>query len=432
MNVVLINTPASPFRGIPPFGVLSLATVLAQNGHDCTVVDADQNGWSASEAAMVSLALGPGVVGISGRTATSYGYVKRLTRQLRRAAYEKWILVGGHVSSACRPLLENADVDLVVHGEGETVLPGLLSQLGSTRNRSGLTNLPIGVYRRDTAHSLHLRRAAQVGVLDSLPFLDFAFLNLDAYLGRPNRTDAAGTDFELLLSRGCANHCSYCYRHFAGLRRHSAEYALDWIEQILDERDISVFRFADEDFLSPPEWASAFVREKKRRKLAFEFVIYGASPHDVVPEVMVELVDNGLRRIVLGFESGSPRMLKAMHRKATVDETVAAYRVCSELGVASTPPVIVGMPGEDQTTVDETIEVLRRIGVPLVAKSVRFPLALPGSPLYTHALSAGLIRDQDAYLEAVSDFDAQDLSLNFTNYPDHVLGQWKQAILHAV
>ena len=88
------------------------------------------------------------------------------------------------------------------------------------------------------------------------------------------------------------------------------------------------------------------------------------------------------------------------------------------------PSIILGMPGETEKTVWESINFLKKIDAGWHQYMVNYPLALPGSPLYDYAKVKGYITNDDKYLESVSNVNAsmlvhRDAERNcFINYTD--------------
>jgi radical SAM superfamily enzyme YgiQ (UPF0313 family) len=88
-----------------------------------------------------------------------------------------------------------------------------------------------------------------------------------------------------------------------------------------------------------------------------------------------------------------------------------------KLGIPIKAQLISGYPGEDETTVQETIDLFRRAEHP----GRRFNLIMPlsGSKIYNDTIRMGLIKDEPAYLAALEkSFGVGRVHVNFTKWPD--------------
>jgi len=115
-------------------------------------------------------------------------------------------------------------------------------------------------------------------------------------------------------------------------------------------------------------------------------VFFGAFPSEVRPEfvdreaalLLKESVDN--RRIIVGAQSGSNRMLKELHRGHTVEDVTNAVAHLRNAGFDVDVDYIFGLPKETEDDVRETLKhmtELIRLGARVHAHVF---LPLPGTP----------------------------------------------------
>jgi len=67
----------------------------------------------------------------------------------------------------------------------------------------------------------------------------------------------------------------------------------------------------------------------------------------------------GCVQVQVGVESGSPEVLAAMDKRATVAETARGLATCHDAGIATFVTVILGFPGETARTIEQTWHFLR-------------------------------------------------------------------------
>ncbi|WP_164066610.1 radical SAM protein, partial [Serratia marcescens] len=73
------------------------------------------------------------------------------------------------------------------------------------------------------------------------------------------------------------------------------------------------------------------------------------------------LKDNGLRLLLVGYESGNQKILNNIKKGMRVEVAEKFTKDCHELGIAIHGTFIVGLPGETKETIQETIAFAKRI-----------------------------------------------------------------------
>ena len=102
---------------------------------------------------------------------------------------------------------------------------------------------------------------------------------------------------------------------------------------------------------------------------------------------------SGCYRIDYGVESGSPKILRNIRKAQTVERIEEAFRLTHETNIKPRAYLMVGNPGEDEITIDETVELMRKIK-PYDAPSGQILWVLPDTEIYELAKSKGLISDE--------------------------------------
>jgi radical SAM superfamily enzyme YgiQ (UPF0313 family) len=118
-----------------------------------------------------------------------------------------------------------------------------------------------------------------------------------------------------------------------------------------------------------------------------------------------------------GVESGSQKILDNMNKKTSVKQIEFAMTYTQKLKIPIKVQLIFGYPGEDETTVQETIDLFKQIDHPGRRFNVITPI--PGSKLYNDSIEQGLIKDESAYLTAIEkSFGVGKVHVNFTKWSD--------------
>ncbi len=262
---------------------------------------------------------------------------------------------GGPHASACYSQVA-ASADYVVVGEGEKVLPDLLACI-----ERGEGEIPNGVATR----GMYTPSSHRV-VLDAYP----PFSTIKGYIE---------------ISRGCPHRCGYCqtpciFEH--QMRHRSIEAIATYARRYRDIRLVSPNAFAYGSNGQSPRWNKVACLLK-----ALEGNIYfGTFPSEVRPEFVTDESLNLVTslcantRLAFGAQSGSDKVLAALHRGHTVQDVEQAIDRCRAFGIKPVVDFILGLPMEDEEDQDLTLHLIREIVRNGHVRVHRF-LPLPGTPL---------------------------------------------------
>jgi hopanoid biosynthesis associated radical SAM protein HpnJ len=130
-----------------------------------------------------------------------------------------------------------------------------------------------------------------------------------------------------------------------------------------------------------------------------------------VPRKTLEILkDNGLRLLLVGYESGDEQILINMKKGVRVDIAREFSRNCRELGIKIHGTFIVGLPGETPETIQKTI----RFACEMEPETIQVSLAAPypGTELYRQAQEQGWLQIQTGEL-----VDTHGIQSAAVNYP---------------
>jgi radical SAM superfamily enzyme YgiQ (UPF0313 family) len=73
--------------------------------------------------------------------------------------------------------------------------------------------------------------------------------------------------------------------------------------------------------------------------------------------------DNGLRLLLVGYESGNQGILDNIKKGVRLEQAREFTRNCRELGITIHGTFILGLPGETSATIRETLEFAKQLDV---------------------------------------------------------------------
>jgi len=143
------------------------------------------------------------------------------------------------------------------------------------------------------------------------------------------------------------------------------------------------YMFDDDTFTINEPRAIEISKHMKRLKLTWSC---NARAH-VKYDTLKQLRDNGLRLLLVGFESGNQQILNRIKKGIKLDMAREFMRNCKKLGIKVHGTFIIGLPVETPETVRETIEFAKELDPHTIQVSIAAPY--PGTELYDQALANG-------------------------------------------
>jgi radical SAM superfamily enzyme YgiQ (UPF0313 family) len=131
--------------------------------------------------------------------------------------------------------------------------------------------------------------------------------------------------------------------------------------------------YADDVFTINRRWTLQYAAELKRRGLVLPFECISRA--DRIDEAVADaLAAMGCRRLWIGAESGSQRILDAMQRKADVADVQAKTRLLQARGIQVGMFIMLGYDGEDVSDIKATVDHLKRSGPDTFLTTVAYPI----------------------------------------------------------
>jgi anaerobic magnesium-protoporphyrin IX monomethyl ester cyclase len=445
MRILLIHPPSPKiYQAFLPLGLAYIAGVLLEGGHEITVWDI--NAERPSHRAVLKRIRAEGgsyeLVGISG-LAGDYPYVAWLSKVFRKIHPRMKIVLGGYLASALpEVLMESLPVDFVVVGEGEETMVSLAEVLSRGTDPSEVK----GLYFRDASGRIgKTPPRPRIKDLDRLPLPPWDHFPMGCYLGDRHPGFGEYLDKEeaglmsLMASRGCPFDCIYCDHTIKGYtpRYRSVENVIGEIQVLLDKygNGIKKFYFWDDILIWDREWIKDFCRSLLEQEIKIKWTC-NAHVNRVEPQIMRLMKEAGCENVRFGIESGSQRILDALNKGVRVERALDALGVCLNAGLTLTLYVMVGMQGETEETIEETVQFFKELVTPLNAyhfKKIHFFMLtpFPGTRLYEDLRGMGRVEASDKFLRRNCDA-YYDIPLNISGQTDQELRALKRRLENRV
>ncbi|HTR12191.1 MAG TPA: hopanoid biosynthesis associated radical SAM protein HpnJ [Roseiarcus sp.] len=211
--------------------------------------------------------------------------------------------------------------------------------------------------------------------------------------------------------RGCKSRCTFClWPHTVGGHRYrtrSVGHVVDevrWAVRAFPE--VKEIFFDDDTFTDNAPRAALIARELGKLGVTWSC---NAKPN-VPRDLLKTMRDNGLRLLLVGYESGNQKILHNIKKGIRVDVARRFAKDCHELGIVVHGTFILGLPGETKETIEETIRFACEVNPHTLQVSLAAPY--PGTELYRQALEEGWLDAEHAEL-----VDERGVQLAPLHYP---------------
>jgi radical SAM superfamily enzyme YgiQ (UPF0313 family) len=256
-----------------------------------------------------------------------------------------------------------------------------------------------------TVHANPPRRFAQV---EAFRAPDYGLVPVERYFELKGRRQ-----LDYISSQGCNFRCAFCSdpfvygRRWVGLDPASMGARLEALWQRYGFDDVN---FQDETFFTRRDRIEALAGHIVGAGLRFTWAAtMRADQGTRLPRHVWERCrDSGLRRLLVGVESGSDEMLKRIRKDIRIEQVLETARTMRDLGIAGIFPFIVGFPGESDASVAASMDVATELRS--MSAAFRTPFfyfkPYPGSEIVTEAVARGF--RLPGSLEEWSTFDYVD------------------------
>ncbi|MCC7361378.1 MAG: B12-binding domain-containing radical SAM protein [Anaerolineales bacterium] len=398
-RVVLYN-PQAVFWTMP-LALLAVGSALDPARYEVVIVDGR---LEADPAAALVAQLAPHTVcvGVTVLTGAPIRDVLAASRAVKVVQPGLPVVWGGwHPSLFPEQCLAEPSVDAVVIGQGEDTFAAVVERLAAGQSLAGVA----GAAWRSAAGRPVVELPRAMRDVNALPPHNYHLIDVPRYFAAKGKRQ-----LDYISSQGCRFRCAFCadptvyQRGWYGLTpaRLAAELAAYHARWGLDE-----IAFQDETFFTSrarvEAVADAFLAAGLRVPwTATMRADQGARLDDALLEKCKRA---GLRRAMIGVESGSAAMLARIQKDITPAQVYASAERLARHGLGAIFNFIVGFPGESDAGVQASLDAAAR----LRALSPDFEVALfffrpyPGNPIAGELLAQGY-RFPDT-LAAWADFD---------------------------
>jgi len=254
--------------------------------------------------------------------------------------------------------------------------------------------------------------------LDDLPLPLHHLLPLDSYRIPLIR----GPYTFIVTSRGCTAGCKFCIKHVSyqyTVRLRSPENIVEELWRLHDLGIHNIHMYADL-FTVSREQVVGLCNLILQEGLKIRWTCN--SRVDYVDREMLHLMAKaGCWFISWGIESANEGILKSIHKGYRQEQVGQALRWAKEAGIRNWGYFIIGLPGETEESIRETIAFSKKLPLDLALFHIAAPY--PGTPFFFEVVENGWFRPGTRWEEVDMD---ESTVLDYPGLPAERLEYWQQ------
>ena len=395
---ILLYNPRAVFYTMP-LGLIAVGSALDPTKYEVVIIDGRlESDPVAAVLAHLDSALCVGMGVLTGAPIRDALHTARAVKTARPDLPVVW--GGWHPSLFPDQCLQESAVDAVVIGQGEETFAEIVERFSRCE---GLRDVTGGAYREDGKIIVAAPRPLRD--INIFPPHNYELIPVPTFINLKGRRQ-----FDYISSQGCRFRCAFCADPFVYKRgwtgftpqRMISELTSWWRKYHFDE-----VAFQDETFFTSrarvDEIAESFIAAKL--SVVWTATLRADQGCRLDDAAWAKAKHSGLKRVMIGIESGSQAMLDWMKKDIKVEQVFESAEQCLRHKIGAIFNLIIGFPGEPDDSVHASLSVARR----LRALSPDFQVAIfyyrpyPGNEIAQQLLCDGYTFPQT--LQEWADFD---------------------------
>lgn len=373
---ILLVCPKYNFVGYSPTGLVSIASIAEELGHEITIVDMNVQRLPVDK-------LNYDLVGITGLS---------LWRNSIIETSKKFdsipVIVGGPWASISpHDALAIDVIDYVCIGEGEDTFQEFLEKYPDVEGIKGIG------YKDGSGKIILNEPRSYIDDLDRLSKPAWHLLELKKY-----------KKISISASRGCPFKCIFCAVYkFLGRkwRSRSVKSVLEEIELLVHKFGVKHITFGDSNLTLKMERFEEICDEIIERKIETGFdVIQGVRADRLNPRILEKMKKAGFKEVIIAPESGSQRVLdEIIGKKLDLVYVEPVVKKCQEIGLSCGAFFVIGFPWETREEINQTLRFAKKLRSYGCSTYIGNAIPIPGTELYYRAKEEGYLRFDGEELE---------------------------------
>jgi len=396
--VVLYNPRAVFFT--MPLALLAIGSELDPQRYEVIIVDGRLE--SDPERAVIAQLAGALCLGVTVLTGAPISDALRISRAAKRVRADLPVIWGGwHPSMFARECLIEPSIDVTVRGQGEEAFAELVDRLATARPLDDCAGCTV----RLADGSIRENPSRPLAPVEKFKAHDYGLIPVERYYALKGKRQ-----LDYISSQGCNFRCAFCSDPFVYGRKwvglEPVRMALR-LKELWDRYQFDDVNFQDETFFTKRDRVQALADRiiESGMKITWAATMRADQGVRLPDAVWKRCKQSGLRRLLVGVESGSNEVLKRIRKDIRIEQVFETASQMRRYDLAGHFPFIVGFPEESDADIRATLDCAKRLRSmsPDFLTPIYYFKPYPGSALVIEAVARGFRLPET--LEAWADFD---------------------------
>jgi anaerobic magnesium-protoporphyrin IX monomethyl ester cyclase len=398
LKIVLYNPRAVFFT--MPLALLAIGSQLDPDLYEVVTIDGRLE--PDPESAVLSELEGALCLGVTVLTGAPIADALQISRAAKRSRPDLTVVWGGwHPSMFSRECLSEPAVDVTVRGQGEETFAEIVDRLAAGRSLDDCA----GCTLRLADGTVQENPSRPLAPLDKFRVHDYGLIPVERYFNLKGKRQ-----LDYISSQGCNFRCAFCSDPFVYGRKwvglEPVRMALR-LKELWDRYRFDDVNFQDETFFTKRERVQSLAEQivQSGMKITWAATMRADQGVRLPDEVWKLCKQSGLRRLLVGVESGSNEVLKRIRKDIKIEQVFETAEKMLQHDIGGHFPFIVGFPDESDAHIQATLDCAKKLRAlsPNFLTPIYYFKPYPGSALVIEAVERGFRLPQT--LEAWAQFD---------------------------
>ncbi|GAA0729762.1 hypothetical protein GCM10009430_40230 [Aquimarina litoralis] len=336
-----------------PLALLAIGSVLDSQKYEVIIIDGriDENPMKTIQTHLAD-AICFGVTALTGRPIKD---ALKVTQEVKKIRQDIPVIWGGWHTSLFpeQTLKDEINIDITVQGQGEDTFKELVETIVKHEEPATVK----GICYRNKEGKIVKNPPRVISKMDAFADINYDLIDVEKYFEKKGRRQ-----LDYISSTGCFFRCSFCADPFVYKRKWTAispDVMVNKLEELYNKYKFTDLNLQDETYFTYRDRVIEIAEKMIEKKLNFTWA--ATMRADQGSRMSLEdfkiCADSGLRRLLIGVESGSQEMMDWLKKDIKIEQVYMCAERCRELGIAVQFPFIVGFPEESDRSVEETVRV---------------------------------------------------------------------------
>lgn len=399
-KTVLLYNPKAVFFDMP-LALLAIGSVLDAERYEVIIVDGriDEHPLETLKKHLEN-AICLGVTALTGSPIKDALFISSEVKKINKNLPIIW--GGWHTSLFPEQTLhDEITIDVTVQGQGEETFKELVDAFANERSIDDIK----GICYRNGNGQVVKNPPRTIQAMDTFSDVNYDLIDVEKYFEKKGRRQ-----LDYISSTGCHFRCTFCADPFVYERKWTAispEIMVNKLEELYQKYHFTDVNLQDETYFTFRNRVVEIAEKIIERNLKFTWAATMRADQGarLSEEDFETCAKSGLRRLLIGVESGSQEMMDWLKKDIKMEQVYLCAERCKRHGIAVIFPFIVGFPDETEQSVQSTVNMVKELNEmhPEFSTPIFYFKPYPGSTITDEVIKKGYVLPKS--IHEWSDFD---------------------------